>query len=153
MWQKLGTLCFWLTWPGIWLLVRRTTRTRLLLRVGDEILVTRTWLSDGRWSLPGGGLHRGETPLDGVIRETREETGIILTPEDIRPLTTAAFRYHGLSFQCHYFAAEMATKPDLKLQKFEISGSRWVKLDQVGPAQCGPDVIEAIKAIGASAVG
>lgn len=31
---------------------------------------------DGRWSIPGGGLHYGERLEDAVRREVREETGI-----------------------------------------------------------------------------
>jgi ADP-ribose pyrophosphatase YjhB (NUDIX family) len=27
------------------------------------------------WNLPGGGLEKGETPWEGVVREVREETG------------------------------------------------------------------------------
>lgn len=42
-------------------------------RRGRVLLVYRTdcdW-----WCQPGGGMESGETPWDGVIRETREETG------------------------------------------------------------------------------
>jgi 8-oxo-dGTP pyrophosphatase MutT (NUDIX family) len=30
---------------------------------------------DGRWGLPGGGIRRGESPREAVLRELREETG------------------------------------------------------------------------------
>lgn len=34
----------------------------------------------GQWSLPGGVLELGETLRDGVIREVREETGLLVEP-------------------------------------------------------------------------
>ncbi len=32
--------------------------------------------SDGRWTLPGGGLDHGQDPRDGALRELGEETGL-----------------------------------------------------------------------------
>jgi 8-oxo-dGTP pyrophosphatase MutT (NUDIX family) len=36
----------------------------------------------GRWTLPGGGLEHGEDPLDGLVREVAEETGLPATVGD-----------------------------------------------------------------------
>ena len=33
----------------------------------------------GKWDLPGGHIHVGEDPKDGLIREVKEETGITLS--------------------------------------------------------------------------
>ena len=33
----------------------------------------------GKWDLPGGHIHVGEDPKDGLTREVHEETGITLT--------------------------------------------------------------------------
>ena len=35
------------------------------------------------WTFPGGIVDPGETPLEGAIRETREEVGIVLKPADV----------------------------------------------------------------------
>jgi ADP-ribose pyrophosphatase YjhB (NUDIX family) len=48
---------------------------------GDAMLLTRiapgyTAESDGKWTLPGGGLEHGEDPRDCVLRELDEETGL-----------------------------------------------------------------------------
>ena len=52
---------------------------------GTEVLLAHPggpyWTDrhDGAWSIPKGGLDRGETPLEAAIREFREETGFAST--------------------------------------------------------------------------
>ena len=36
------------------------------------------------YKFPGGGIENGETPIEAMIRETREETGLIVIPETIK---------------------------------------------------------------------
>jgi len=38
----------------------------------------------GFWALPGGHIDENEDPLAGAIREVREETGVTLTPNDMK---------------------------------------------------------------------
>ena len=49
---------------------------------GDQVLLIRRGQQPmkGQWSLPGGALEVGETLLDGVRREVREETGLEVEP-------------------------------------------------------------------------
>ena len=48
----------------------------LLVRRGHEPL-------KGKWSLPGGLLELGESLLEGVVRELREETGLTVEPIEL----------------------------------------------------------------------
>ena len=50
----------------------------LLLNDHNEVLLVRSWLGHQRWTLPGGGIRRSESPRQAAIREVEEETGIAL---------------------------------------------------------------------------
>ncbi|MGN0037696.1 MAG: NUDIX domain-containing protein [Coriobacteriales bacterium] len=53
-----------------------------------RFLITRRALDKrwaaGLWEVPGGGVLAGETPLQGALREVREEVGLALQPEQGR---------------------------------------------------------------------
>jgi ADP-ribose pyrophosphatase YjhB (NUDIX family) len=68
--------------PGVQGLLERDGRL-LLARRGREPRL-------GHWDLPGGFLEEGEAPLDGLRREFREETGLLIEAQrllriDIEP--------------------------------------------------------------------
>ena len=50
-------------------------------RRGDLLLQQRA--DTGRWGVPVGGIEPDETPADALLRETWEETGVIVTPHRV----------------------------------------------------------------------
>ncbi len=61
---------------------------KVALFIGPHLLVIRRdakasipW--PGFWDFPGGGREPGETPVACVLRETREEVGLVLAPADL----------------------------------------------------------------------
>ncbi len=127
IWVGLGQIAGWLTWPLVWLVIRFTTRARVLIICHGEMLLLKGWLSIGQWGLPGGGVRKGETAIQAVIRETEEEIGVRLDQQPLRAL--GKFRQtkgHGYSFEG--FAVELKAKPQLHIRKSEITEATWIKL-------------------------
>lgn len=140
-----GRVVYWLIWPGSWLYLRGSHRTRLLVMCGDQVLVVKNWLSNGEWKLPGGGLKPVENPADGAARELSEETGIWLDAGTFRILAVEAFHLHGFHYTGHFYAVTLDKKTPLKVNPYEIVGISWLSRTEVSAETCGPDVLRALE--------
>ncbi len=72
--------------------VQRTGAYAVLVHDG-RILLTRLAYTK-TWTLPGGGIDHGETPLDAVRREVHEETGLVLTEPRLLDVDSVHFTGH-----------------------------------------------------------
>ncbi len=64
----------------------RVRATAILIQDGKILLVQQSVPGADpprRWSLPGGGLEAGETLEACVVRELREETGLVVRPQEL----------------------------------------------------------------------
>jgi 8-oxo-dGTP diphosphatase len=71
---------------------------------GHEILLARgssSSLFPGRWWLPGGGIEFGESPTDCLIREFREETGLIVQSQALTTVVSDITDLPKLSERIH----------------------------------------------------
>jgi 8-oxo-dGTP diphosphatase len=56
----------------------------VVFRSGKALMVRRAKEPlRGRWLVPGGTVFRGERLQDAVVRETREETGVVVAPREV----------------------------------------------------------------------
>lgn len=142
----LGRICFWVGWPGLWLIFRLSNRTRVLIVCGGEFLAVRSWLGSGDWGLPGGGLHRGEDPAVGAIREVSEEVGLSIDGKQLSIIYEGRIYSKALSYNAVIFGVVLDSKPKLTPQRLEIRDAKWVSIDDIQLTLNLPtDILSAIK--------
>ena len=61
--------------------VRNSARSIII--VNNKIAMIHSLKYD-YFKFPGGGIESGENPIDAMIRETREESGLVVKPETIK---------------------------------------------------------------------
>jgi 8-oxo-dGTP pyrophosphatase MutT (NUDIX family) len=87
------------------------------------VLLVKNWIGNGSWDFPGGGIHRGESLIQGVSRELYEETGILISAEAWEFITQ--LQIHQTTFA--YLKARSQSGKILK-QRTEIIDAQWFDL-------------------------
>lgn len=82
------------------------------------------------WSFPGGHVEGGEGPVEAVCREVEEETGFVLSPADVAPVTFTSdvFEVEGKRYVTLYFSASCPSgvEPSV-LEPTKCGGWKWVR--------------------------
>lgn len=85
---------------------------------------------NGAYTEPGGNVEQGESPLDGIVRETYEETGIELNPDEVKPLGRAVVKNEeGEEIEVHTFQAEVDSKRTTTKEDPDGEVSHWEWFD------------------------
>jgi ADP-ribose pyrophosphatase YjhB (NUDIX family) len=69
-------------------------RRIVLCRISDELPE-----HSGKWTLPGGGIEFGEHPVDAMVREVREETGLVVRPTTLAGIDSVRIEREDRSFR------------------------------------------------------
>ncbi len=71
-------------------------------------------LNEGKWIGVGGKMEPGETPDDGAVREIYEETGIVLSKNQIQNIGVVHFKSDTWNDEEMFlYKVELASKPEL----------------------------------------
>ena len=93
-------------------------------------VMTKEW-APGWWEIPGGAVKAGESSLEAVIREVREETGLDVSGKK----GGYQFSYHrenkGQNYIVDIYCFDMDAGEDLTLQKEETMGGKFASLEEI----------------------
>ncbi len=85
-------------------------------------------LQDGRWDLPGGRMDAGEDMRQGLAREVREETGIVIDASKARPFFVGVYPYKGeppVPVPSVFYIVEVGAKIEVVLSD-EHKAFQWI---------------------------
>lgn len=108
---------------------------KVIIKKDGKILLCQDVIdaSHGYWDLPGGRLHKGETPEEGLRREIQEELGIAIT--DLRPIRVSVLEKPASSdiprFFLIYSASPEDPDQDFTLAEDEIVKVQWFGRDEI----------------------
>ena len=111
-----------------------------LVRAGDRILLQNRIKDDWRgYALPGGHVEPGESIVDAVRREMREETGLEVEPElcGLKQFPIPGGRYLVILFRADRFSG--ALRPS------EEGAVEWVRRDEIAKLPCVDDLEELLQ--------
>ncbi|QKE72934.1 NUDIX hydrolase [Arthrobacter citreus] len=93
----------------------------------EKVLMVKN--QNSTWSLPGRAVEKGETIEQAVIRETNEETGLVVEAVNINAINEAFFKtqgHHGIMFT---FSAKIIGGEITIKNQNEIEEVKWVDIN------------------------
>jgi len=86
----------------------------------------------GQWNTIGGFLNYQEEPLEGLVREVREETGVSCTVLDFITITADTYGENGQALLNTYFSVRL--HPGELRPQDDVSALQWFSLDALPDA-------------------
>lgn len=125
--------------PALRLIMSGSVRTRVILVYGDDILLVRNRLGSQRWSLPGGGVKKGEESKAAAKRELYEELKLSVKSTKLRKLVSGDHRM-GRSKMSYKFIAYvyLTDNRDFTIKKTEILEAKWFDVNSIPHTECSP---------------
>lgn len=95
---------------------------------GDFLMQKRVESKGGDWGVTGGHPKSGETPIEGIITEVKEELGLDFSKEEFIEYDSGCDRK-----DCYkmYFVNKDIDINDITIQEDELSEVKWFSMDEL----------------------
>ena len=91
-------------------------------------------VNPGIWSVTGGAVDSGETPLEAAYRECKEELDVEIKPEEIQLMMTVK---RPKVFVDVFLVDKDINLSDIKMQETEVDDVKWFNRDEIREMSLG----------------
>ncbi|MBW2993513.1 NUDIX domain-containing protein [Candidatus Woesearchaeota archaeon] len=116
---------------GFGIMILKDNKVLLGKRHDDAEKADSLLHGEGTWTMPGGKLHFGEELKEAAVREVLEETGIILTKEQIKAISVTNDVVHDAHFVTVGFLCENCSHEPKVMEPDEITEWKWFELSNL----------------------
>ena len=102
---------------------------------------------DSKWQFPGGRMHVGEKPEEGVRREVKEELGVDVLPTSVVQTDVFQNAQNEPVLVLMFLCGLLDNVTDLKGDGKEVKDFRWVGPDEIASLDIWPVYIEPLKKV------
>ena len=115
---------------------------------GEFLMQKRVEKKGGDWGVTGGHPKSGETPIEGIISEVKEELGLDFSKENFIEYDSGC---DGKDCYKMYFVTKDININDITIQQEELSEVRWFTMDElksmVNTGELNEDQIECFNKV------
>ena len=97
---------------------------------GEFLIQKRSLQKNGKYASTGGHVKSGETSIQGIISEIKEEIGLDVEENELELIYTDREVHEQVFFDVYYLKKDFDIC-DLVLQKEEVESVQWASLDKI----------------------
>ncbi len=98
---------------------------------GKFLIQKRSKLKDGKYATTGGHVKSGETSVEGILSEVREELGLELNPDDLVLYYGNHSAEQQVFWDDYYIKLDIDDISKLKLQEEEVESVKWATAEEI----------------------
>lgn len=98
---------------------------------GEFLIQKRSKKKNGKFATTGGHPKSGESSIQGIITEVKEEIGLELDPNEVQLYFSGKSDEDRVFFDAYYVKKDIEDVKKLKLQEDEVSSVQWLSINEI----------------------